>query len=190
MTFTAFDSAKAVLLCGVLASFAGWVFYRQRDNGLFLLQIFVGALLIRVLLGTIIFMFNGREFFGGDAIHYDYFGFAQLGAWQGDRYFNALMGIYISGGLAGAWGMVYMVAAIYGLLGRNVLAVQMVVAVMGAATAPVIYLCRFTCLSKRQSRAPLRVRRSFLSVPRALVFSGIERRANRLLPGGRRSWLR
>lgn len=140
MTFTAFDSAKAVLLCGVLASVAGWIFYRQRENGSFLLRIFVAALLIRVLLGTIIFMFNGRDFFGGDAIHYDYFGFAQLSAWQGDRYFNALMNIYISGGLAGAWGMVYMVAAIYGLLGRNVLAVQMVVAVMGAATAPVIYL--------------------------------------------------
>ena len=139
-TFTAADSAKAVLLCGVLASFAGWIFYRQRDNGLFLLRIFVAALLIRVLLGTIIFMFNGREFFGGDAIHYDYYGFAQLAAWQGDRYFNALMTVYVSGGLAGAWGMVYMVAAVYGLLGRNVLAVQMVVAVMGAATAPVIYL--------------------------------------------------
>lgn len=139
-TFTTFDSAKAVLLCSVLASFAGWVFYRQRDNGLFLLRIFVAALLIRVLLGTIIFMFNGREFFGGDAIHYDYYGLAQLSAWQGDRYFNALMGMYISGGLAGAWGMVYMVAGIYALLGRNILAVQMVVAVMGAATAPVIYL--------------------------------------------------
>ena len=140
MTFTLFDSAKAVLLCGVLASFAGWVFYRQRDNGLFLLRIFVAALLIRVLLGTLIFMFNGRDFFGGDAIHYDYYGFAQLGAWQGDRYFNALLAAYISGGLAGAWGMVYMVGAIYALLGRNVLAVQMVVAVMGAATAPIIYL--------------------------------------------------
>lgn len=140
VTFTAFDSAKAVLLCGVLATFAGWIFYRQRDNGLFLLRIFVAALLIRVLVGTLIFMFNGRDFFGGDAIHYDYYGLAQLGAWQGDRYFNALMGIYISGGLAGAWGMVYMVAAIYGLLGRNLLAVQMVVAVMGASTAPLIYL--------------------------------------------------
>lgn len=140
MTFTAFDSAKAVLLCSVLATFAGWIFYRQRDNGLFLLRIFVAALLVRVLLGTLIFMFNGRDFFGGDAIHYDYFGFAQLAAWQGDRYFNALMGTYISGGLAGAWGMVYMVAAIYGLLGRNVLAVQLVVAVMGASTAPLIYL--------------------------------------------------
>ena len=140
MTFTAFDSAKAVLLCGALATFAGWVFYRERESGPFLLRIFVAALLIRVLLGTIIFVFNGREFFGGDALHYDYYGAAQLAAWYGDRYFQTLMRLYNSGGLAGAWGMVYMVAAIYGFLGRNALAVQMVVAVMGAATAPLIYL--------------------------------------------------
>ena len=141
MVFTFFDMAKAVMLCGVLATFAGWVFYRQREGGLFLLRIFVAALLVRVLLGTLIFMFNGRDFFGGDAIHYDYYGTAQLAAWHGDRYFNGVMGVYISGGLAGAWGMLYMVAGIYALLGRNALAVQLVVAVMGAATAPVIYLC-------------------------------------------------
>ncbi|HKR59143.1 MAG TPA: glycosyltransferase family 39 protein [Pyrinomonadaceae bacterium] len=140
MIFTTFDSAKAVLLSGALASFAGWVFYRQK-NGSFLLKIFVAAVLVRVLLGAIIFMFNGRDFFGADAIHYDFYGGAQLAAWNGDRYYTSLMGIYTGGGLAGAWGMVYLVAAIYGLIGHNPLAVQMVVAVMGAATAPVIYLC-------------------------------------------------
>ena len=139
--FTGFDAAKAVLLCGVLASVAGFIFYRQKGTGSFLLKIFVAALLIRVLVGILIFVFNGRVFFGGDALHYDYYGMAQLLAWQGDRHFQSLMEVYVSGGLAGAWGMVYLVAAIYALLGRNVLAVQMVVAVMGAATAPIIYLC-------------------------------------------------
>ena len=118
---------------------AGWIFYKQRENGPFLLRIFVAALLIRVAGNNYLYVQRPRVF-GGDAIHYDYYGFAQMSAWHGDRYFNALMGLYISGGLAGAWGMVYMVAAIYELLGRNVLAVQFVVAVMGAATAPVIYL--------------------------------------------------
>ena len=147
MAFTSFDTAKAVLLCGVLATFVGWVFYRQRDNGLFLVRIFVAALLTRVLLGTIIFMFNGRDFFGGDAIHYDFYGTAQLFAWHGDRYFQGIMNTYIGretvegGGMVGAWGMLYMVAGIYALVGRNPLALQLVVAVLGAATAPVIYLC-------------------------------------------------
>src|SRR4030095_14447127 len=71
MVYTSFDGAQAVLLFSALASLGGWFFYRQK-NGSFLLRIFVAAVLIRVLLGTIIFMFNGREFFGGDAIHYDY----------------------------------------------------------------------------------------------------------------------
>jgi hypothetical protein len=139
MVYTAFDSEKAVLLCGVLASFVGWIFHRQ-ENGSFLLRIFVAGLLIRVLLGTIIFMFNGREFFGGDAIHYDYFGTAQLAAWHGDRYFKSLVEVYGAAEGGGSWGMAYMVGVIYALLGRNPLAVQMVVAVFGAATAPIIYL--------------------------------------------------
>ena len=140
MVYTSFDSAKAVLLCGVLASFAGWIFYRQ-ENGSFLLKVFVAGILIRVSLGVIIFIFNGREFFGGDAIHYDYYGAAQVAAWHGDRYFKSLMDLYVADGIGGAWGMVYLVGVIYALLGRNPLAVQMVAAVLGAATAPIIYLC-------------------------------------------------
>lgn len=142
-TFTSFDAAKAVLLCATLATVAGVIFFRQRESGPFLLKIFIAALLIRVLLGTLIFAFNGRGFFGEDAVHYDYYGMVQLAAWQGDRYFDALMVIYVSGSLAGAWGMVYLVASIYALLGHNILAVQMVVAVMGASTAPLIYLCAY-----------------------------------------------
>ena len=37
-----------------------------------------------MLVATGIFMFNMQEFFGGDAITYDFFGDAQMRAWQGD----------------------------------------------------------------------------------------------------------
>jgi 4-amino-4-deoxy-L-arabinose transferase-like glycosyltransferase len=37
--------------------------------------------------------------------------------------------------------MLYLVAVVYGMIGRNMLAIQFLNAVMGAATAPVIYLC-------------------------------------------------
>src|SRR5207253_1610454 len=46
--------------------------------------------------------------------------------------------IWVSGS---GWGMLYVVAAIYAVVGRNMLAVQFFNAVMGAATAPVIFLC-------------------------------------------------
>src|SRR5205814_1042491 len=41
----------------------------------------------------------------------------------------------------GGWGMPYLVAFIYALVGRNMLAVQFFNAIIGAATAPVIFLC-------------------------------------------------
>jgi len=38
------------------------------------------------------------------------------------------------------WGMLYMVAAIYKVTGRNMLAVQYINSVLGAATAPIAYV--------------------------------------------------
>ncbi len=46
--------------------------------------------------------------------------------------------IWVSGS---GWGMLYLVAAIYAVVGRNMLAVQFFNAVVGAATAPIIFLC-------------------------------------------------
>lgn len=141
LNFTPADGAKSVLLCTLLTGTAGLIFYRHRDHGTFLFRIFVAGLLIRVLVGSLIFAFHGREFFGVDALGYDFYGAAQLEAWRGDQYYGGMMTAYFDGGLANAWGMINMVAALYAALGRNPLAVQMVTAVLGAATAPLIYLC-------------------------------------------------
>lgn len=134
-----FDTARALLLGAGLAAIAGYLTYRQSEGGPFLFRVFLMALLVRMLLGTVIFIFRGQEFFGGDALTYDYFGFAQLQAWHGDRYYSQIVKLG-SGGGAG-WGMVHMVGGIYVVLGQNMLAVQFVNAVLGAATAPIIYLC-------------------------------------------------
>jgi len=137
---TFFDEAKAVLLCSVLAALAGWFVYRN-DQGSFLVKLFLAGLLLRVLIGTVIFVFNWQDFFGGDAWTYDFFGAAQLSAWGGDKYSaNQVIG-FVGKGEGSGWGMVYFVAGIYGFAGRNMLAVQLVNAVIGAVTAPVIFLC-------------------------------------------------
>lgn len=138
---TSVDAAKAVLLCTALAAVAGYYSYRQGADGVFLLRLFIAALLVRMILGTAIFVFKGQEFFGGDAITYDYFGYAQLRGWGGDKYFQSIANIFVGGGMNSGWGMVYLVAAIYGIVGRNMLAVQLVNAVFGAATAVIIFLC-------------------------------------------------
>ena len=138
---TVFDTAKAMLLCTALASVAGYISYRQGDNGPFILKLFVSALLIRLLLATGIYIFKAQEFFGGDAITYDYYGLIQLKAWGGERFYQTLINAFVGEGQGSGWGMVYMVAAVYGLLGRNMLAVQFVNSVLGATTAIIIFLC-------------------------------------------------
>ncbi len=140
-TVSVFDTSKAVLLCAALATVAGLFSYRQGPHGSFLLRMFIAALLIRMLLGVLIFVFRGQDFFGGDALTYDVFGYAQLRAWGGEKYYQSLANSFVGKGEGSGWGMVYFVAAIYGLVGRNMLAVQFVNAMLGAVTGPIIFVC-------------------------------------------------
>ena len=138
---TIFDTAKAMLLCIALASVAGYIAYRQGTSGPFVLKLFVSALLVRLMLATGIFIFHAQVFFGGDAMTYDQYGVAQLKAWGGEKYYQTLVNSFVGEGQGSGWGMVHMVAAIYALLGRNMLAVQFANSVLGAATAIIIFLC-------------------------------------------------
>jgi hypothetical protein len=135
------ESAPALLICVIAAGVAGLLIRRvQTDKG-FLLRLFLGGLLVRILIGTIIYLFKLQDFFGGDAVTYDYFGYALLKSWQGDRYYLSLVKTFIGETGAGAWGMLYQVAALYWIAGRNMLVVQFFNSVLGAATAPIIFLC-------------------------------------------------
>lgn len=138
---TSIDAAKAVLLCTALATLAGFYAYKREVDGPFLLRLFVAALLARIIIGTIIFAFHGQDFFGGDAITYDFYGNAQmLGSW-GDHYYQSIANKYVQSGQGSGWGMVYLVAGVYAVVGRNLLAVQLMNSVLGAVTAVIIYLC-------------------------------------------------
>ncbi len=138
---TTADAAKAVLLSTALASLAGLYAYRQGTDGPFLLRLFIAGLLLRMVVGAGIFIFRGQDFFGGDALTYDYYGLALLQAWGGDKYAQIVANVFVRSGLGSGWGMVYLVAWIYGIVGRNMLAVQLVNSVFGAATAVIIFLC-------------------------------------------------
>lgn len=139
--FTAFDAARAVFLCTVLATIAGFYTYKRKGEASFLLRLFAAGLLVRIVVGLAIFVFRGQDFFGGDALTYDFFGHAQLLAWGGDRYYQSIANQFVQSGEGSGWGMVYLVAAVYGVVGRNMLAVQLMNSVFGAATAVIIYLC-------------------------------------------------
>ena len=136
-----------------------------------------------MLIGTLIYVFHLQEFFGGDALTYDFFGDALLRTWAGEKYYQTLVDIFIGGGRSSGWGMIYMVAAIYKVIGRNMLAIQYVNSVMGAATAPIAYLIALEIFpSKRIARACALLSAFFPSM--VLVGTGLEGWPDRISSGG------
>jgi len=134
------DGPSAALFALPLAGIAAFLIHVQNTDRAFLIRLFLSALLIRVLIGTLIYLFQWQEFFGGDALTYDFFGYALLRVWDGDKYYQSLVDLFFGGGASSGWGMVYIVAAIYKVVGRNLLAVQFLNAILGAASVPLSYL--------------------------------------------------
>jgi hypothetical protein len=133
--------APAIAACAIPALVAGVLVSRVEQDKVFLVRMFVIALYGRMVVGTVIFAFKLQAVFGGDALQYDLYGYALLKSWGGDSYYTTLANYFMGVESGGGWGMLYMVAPVYGLVGRNMLAIQFINSVMGAATAPVIYLC-------------------------------------------------
>src|SRR5712692_8503604 len=147
------DGGMATLLALPLAALVGFTIFGIKDDRKFLLRLFVAALLARVFLGTLIYVFHLQEFFGGDALTYDFFGYALLRTWAGEKSYQYLVDLFTGSGTSSGWGMIYMVAAIYRLIGQNMLAVQYVNSVLGAATAPIAYLIAMEIFpNKRMAR--------------------------------------
>src|SRR6185295_7149859 len=109
-----------------------------QDEKTFLLRMFMIGLMVRILLAAVINLGHMEEFFGGDANTYDIFGRSLLQGWHGDNYHMEKYQSFVASG-AGAWGMLYMVAVVYEVVGRNLFAIQLINASIGAATGVVVY---------------------------------------------------
>src|SRR5438128_11312237 len=106
------DGPGAILVTILLAALVGAFISRLKTDKQYLWRLFVIALLIRVLVGTVIYAFHLQEFFGGDAITYDLLGNSLLKNWEGAQvtsYANTLQG-YLEEGSSSGWGMLYAVA--------------------------------------------------------------------------------
>lgn len=134
------DGAGATLVALPLAALVGWLIYRLKVDQQFLIRLFFAGVLVRIFVGTMIFVFQQQSFFGGDALTYDFFGNALLRTWEGDKFYQYYVDLFSGGGAASGWGMLYMVAAIYKIAGQNMLATQYINSVLGAATAPLAYM--------------------------------------------------
>src|SRR5258707_1017660 len=104
------DGATATLITFPVVAVAGFMVFRITDDRKFLLRLFVAALLVRVLIGTLIYTFHLQDFFGGDAFTYDLFGNALLRSWEGEKYYQTMVDLFTGGGRSSGWGMIYMVA--------------------------------------------------------------------------------
>ena len=134
------EGPAAVPVCAAAAAASALLIRRAGEQSRFLVRLFVWALLARAAVAVLIYSADLQGFFGGDAYTYDIVGSLLLRYWQGEL--NHLSYAQVLGPYMGRnWGMSYQVAVIYAVAGRNMLAVQMFNAVMGAATAPVIFLC-------------------------------------------------
>ncbi|MFN2577868.1 MAG: glycosyltransferase family 39 protein [Pyrinomonadaceae bacterium] len=134
------DGTPAALLALPLVAVATLAVYRLNDDRKFLVRLFFSALLVRVLIGTCIYVFHWQVFFGGDALTYDFLGYGLLNVWSGNLAFQRSVDLFTGGGSASGWGMLYMVASIYKIVGRNMLATQYVNCLLGAATAILAYM--------------------------------------------------
>lgn len=150
MLFAYPDGFAAVLFGSVCALVAVILInnYFQGEEKKFLRQIFIFALILRVIIATLTHTFQLQSFFGGDSITYDYAGYALYNSWFGhtetiDAYYLS----FATRASGSGWGMAYVVAAIYTFVGRNPFAVQLFNSVLGAATACLVYVCAKTMFS-------------------------------------------
>lgn len=134
------EGGPGIMLMLPLVALVSFLIYRLNIDRRFLLQIFLSGVLIRVFVGTLIYVFHWQEFFGGDALTFDFFGNALLQVWEGQTQYMRAVELFSSNGAGSGWGMLYVVAVVYKIVGQNMLATQYVNCVIGAASAPLAYL--------------------------------------------------
>ncbi|HZI20756.1 MAG TPA: glycosyltransferase family 39 protein, partial [Pyrinomonadaceae bacterium] len=144
------QGAGAAAVCTFAAGAAALLISRLKEERDFLLVVFFGGLALRMFCGLMIYYTGAQEFFGGDALTYDFLGAQLLKVWQGEtpyHVFDQVLGVFLNRN----WGMIYIVGGIYSITGQNGLAVQYFCAVLGAATAPVVYLCAVDIYNNRRA---------------------------------------
>src|ERR1051326_2698872 len=143
------DAPGALVMCATVSVPTIIILARTHDEKTFLFRLFFVGLMVRVVLAAVINMGHMEDFFGGDAHTYDIFGQSLLRGLNGDKYhMDKYQGFVASG--AGAWGMLYLVAGIYDVVGRNLLAVQLVNASIGAVTGVVVYHTAMALFSNKR----------------------------------------
>ena len=137
------EGGVAVFLTIICSLITVAVIKKTNEESEFLINIFVLGLLARILFGTALHVFDLRDFFGGDAYSYDFLGNRLTEIWSGQMVANDWISQKALQTSGSGWGMNYLTGFIYFICGRNILAAQFFCAVIGAATAPMVYACSY-----------------------------------------------
>lgn len=135
-----FDGFGGIIFCSFLVAGVIAVISRAEENKEFLIRVFVAALILRLFLAILAFGFDFQFYLASDYVVYDERGFALLEYFQGGVIDEATKYYALDfQGVGG--GMYFFVAGIYFFTGRNPLAASFFCGILGAATAPLVYLC-------------------------------------------------
>lgn len=135
------DGAVAIGMVSVMSALLILIFRKYTDEKQFVTTIFLVALAVRMAFGVLIHLYEMQGFFGGDYLAYDINGSALVDVWLGHAPMTSTL-IANSNPIGGAgWGMNYFTGILYFILGRNLFAAQSFCAVIGAATAPMVFFC-------------------------------------------------
>ncbi len=110
---------------------------RRFDESGFLSSLFIAAFLARVLVAVVIFVFNLQPFFGEDSVVHEMHAFGLYNYLQGQS--ETLS--FIVRDWNRPWGLYYLIAGCYSLIGRNSLAIQFISCFCGALTAAFVFQC-------------------------------------------------
>lgn len=143
------EQAGAVLLL-ILSSIVIVLFINYlSDEPTFLQRVFIIGLVLRIAFGLLVYIFELQGFFGADANTYHTLGSRLYEIWfqnipSNDPFSQTALSMSLPG-----WGMNWICGAIYSITGPNMLASQFFCAVIGAATAPMLYGCALKIFNNR-----------------------------------------
>jgi hypothetical protein len=135
------EGVGAIVVVSLGSAVALPIFRKTSSDGNFILKIFFAGLAVRLVFGLLIYLFQAQEFFGPDAIGYDYKGLMIADYWRGLIQFDTPFLTRAMATSGTGWGMNYLVGAIYFVGGRNPLAAMALCCVVGGLIGPAVHNC-------------------------------------------------
>ncbi len=145
------NATGALLILIVCSAVAVAIIRHNNPGDDFILKVFLIGLILRLGFGLFLEISDLRIFFGSDATVYDAYGYKLYQMWfEGLSLDNDPLAQSFISTKGSGWGMYYLVAGIYSLVGRNIFAAQIFCAVIGAGIAPMVYTCAYKIYGNRQ----------------------------------------